>query len=100
VWRLDAARRSACATAATAAFTSIALQDWIRELHEPFPPPPSPSRSAARNCGVAALQKRWDRLRVGLDLILDQRAAEMADVPGGASGMPAGTTRERKRPGW
>ena len=36
---------------------------------------------------VAALQKRWDRLRAGLDLILQQRGAEMPDIPGGASGL-------------
>jgi hypothetical protein len=36
---------------------------------------------------VQALQKRWDYLPVGLDLILDQRGADMADLPGGASGL-------------
>jgi hypothetical protein len=36
---------------------------------------------------VAALPKRWDPLRAGLDLILDQRGADMADLPGGASGL-------------
>jgi hypothetical protein len=41
----------------------------------------------SRNARVAALQKRWDRLRAGLDLILDQRGADMADLPGGASGL-------------
>jgi hypothetical protein len=30
-----------------------------------------------------------DRLRAGLDLILQQRGADMADVPGGASGLLA-----------
>jgi hypothetical protein len=33
------------------------------------------------------LQKRWDRQRAGRDLILDQRGADMADLPGGASGL-------------
>ena len=28
---------------------------------------------SSRNSRVSALQKRWDRLRAGLDLILDQR---------------------------
>jgi hypothetical protein len=37
----------------------------------------------------AALQKRWDRLRGGLDLILQQRGADMIDLPGGASGLLA-----------
>jgi hypothetical protein len=41
----------------------------------------------SRNSRVAALQTRWDRLRAGLDLVLDQRGADMADLPGGASGV-------------
>jgi hypothetical protein len=40
---------------------------------------------SSRNARVAALQKRWDRLRAGL--ILDKRNADMADLPGGASGL-------------
>jgi len=32
---------------------------------------------SSRNARVAALQTRWDRLRAGLDLILDQRGADM-----------------------
>ena len=44
--------------------------------------------------------KRWDRLRSGLDLILDQRGVDMADIPGGASGLLVATTRARKPPGW
>jgi hypothetical protein len=42
---------------------------------------------SSRNARVAALQKRWDSGRAGLDLILQQRGADMADVPGGASGL-------------
>jgi hypothetical protein len=30
---------------------------------------------------------RWDLLRAGLDLVLDQRGADMTDLPGGASGL-------------
>jgi hypothetical protein len=40
-----------------------------------------------RNSRVAALQRRWDRPRAGLDLILDQRGADLVDIPGGASGL-------------
>jgi hypothetical protein len=43
--------------------------------------------SRKRSARVAALQKRRDRLRAGLELILDQRGADMADLPGGASGI-------------
>jgi len=43
----------------------------------------------SRNARVQALQKCWDRLRSGLDLILDQRGAGMADLSGGASGLLA-----------
>jgi hypothetical protein len=38
-----------------------------------------------RNARVAAIPKCWDRLRAGLDLILE-RGADTADLPGGASG--------------
>jgi hypothetical protein len=42
---------------------------------------------SSRNARVQALQKRWDHLRASLDLILNQRGADMADLPGGASGI-------------
>jgi hypothetical protein len=50
-----------------------------------------------RACHAAALQERWDRLRAGLDLVLDQRGADMADLRGGASGLLVSTIRERSR---
>jgi hypothetical protein len=40
---------------------------------------------SSRNARVQALQKRWDYLRAGFDLILDQRGADIADLPGGGS---------------
>ena len=52
------------------------------------------------NNPLVALQKCWDRLRAGLDLILDQRCADMADLPGGASGSLAREARARKPIGW
>ena len=36
---------------------------------------------------MQVLQERWDRLRAGVDLLLQQRGAGMTDVPGGASGL-------------
>jgi hypothetical protein len=39
---------------------------------------------SSRNARVTALPKRWDRLRASLDLIRDQRGADMADLPCGA----------------
>jgi hypothetical protein len=56
-------------------------------------------RPVSRNALVAALQKRWDRLRVGLDLILDQRGADKADMPGGASGLLARDSKGRNAAG-
>ena len=41
---------------------------------------------SSRNARVAAIPKCWDRLRAGLDLILE-RGADMADLHGGASGL-------------
>jgi hypothetical protein len=55
---------------------------------------------SSRNARVQARQKRWDYLRAGLDLILDQRGADMADLPGVPTGCSPGTTKARTRNGW
>jgi hypothetical protein len=44
--------------------------------------------------------KRWDRPRAGLDLILDQLSADMADLPGASAGCFVGIIRARKPIGW
>jgi hypothetical protein len=59
----------------------------VRELQEPISAVTIALEISSRNSRVAALQKRWDRLRARLDLILDQRGADMADLPGGATGL-------------
>jgi hypothetical protein len=41
---------------------------------------------SSRNARVQARQNRWDRLRAGPRSDPDQRCADMADLPGGASG--------------
>jgi hypothetical protein len=66
--------------------TAITLAIHIREFQETISAA-IPLEISSRNSRIAALQNRWDRLRAGLDLILDQRGADMADVPGGASGL-------------
>ena len=48
---------------------------------------------ASRRC-----KKRWNCLRAGLDLILDQLGADMADIPGGVSGMPARDKQGQGKP--
>jgi hypothetical protein len=48
---------------------------------------------------VAALQKRWDCLRAGLDLILDQRGADMADLTGATTGKGGRSAGGRINPG-
>src|ERR1019366_6738564 len=48
---------------------------------------------------VAALPKRWDRLRAGLDLILDQRGADMADLTGATTGKGGRSAGGRINPG-
>ena len=52
----------------------------------PFPPAQSPSRSPAAT-RVQALQARWVQLRARVALLLTERGAEMAETPGGASGL-------------
>jgi hypothetical protein len=59
----------------------------VRELQEALSAATIALEIPSRNSRVAALQKRWDRLRAGLDLIHHQRGADMADLPGGASGL-------------
>jgi hypothetical protein len=41
-----------------------------------------------------------DSVRWNLDLVLDQRGADMADVPGGASGLLVRDYEGRKPIGW
>jgi len=50
-------------------------------------PQPSPLRSRASTPASWRSKSAGTALRAGLDLILDQRGAEMADVPGGDSGL-------------
>jgi hypothetical protein len=59
----------------------------LHELQESLSAAAIALEISGHNSRVAALQTRWDRLRAGLDLILDQRGADMAEVPGGASGL-------------
>ena len=59
----------------------------VHELQEALSAATIALEIPSRNARVRALQKRWDRLRAGIDLILDQRGAGMADIPGGASGL-------------
>lgn len=75
--RTSAARLSAKATVCTR----------IRQIQETLSTGTIVLEISSRNARVAALQKRWDSLRAGLELILQQRGADMADVPGGASGL-------------
>src|ERR1035437_9834522 len=70
----------------------------VRELPGALSPGTISLENSNRNARVAALQKRWDRLRSGLHLILDQRGADMADLPVGASGLLCRTTNARKPP--
>jgi hypothetical protein len=57
-----------------------------RELEEALSAATIALEISSRNSRVAALQKRWDWLRACLDLILNQRGADMTDLPSGASG--------------
>jgi hypothetical protein len=42
---------------------------------------------SSRNNRVLVLQKRWERLLEGLDKLLDERGADMADIQGGQTGL-------------
>src|ERR1019366_6821512 len=51
---------------------------------------------SSRNAHVQALQKRWDRLRAGLDLVLDQRGRTRPICPAAPAGCWCATARVRK----
>jgi hypothetical protein len=68
-------------------YAKAAVCARIRQIQETLSTGTIALEINSRNARVAALQERWDRLRAGLDLILRQRGADMADVPGGASGL-------------
>jgi len=72
----------------------------VHELQEALSAATIALEIPSRNARVRALQKRWDRLRAGLELILDQRGADMADLPGGASGALVRDCKGRKPTDW
>jgi hypothetical protein len=55
---------------------------------------------SSRNSRVAALQKRWDRLRAGLDLILDQRGPTWPMCPAAPAGCWCAAKKAGKPLGW
>jgi hypothetical protein len=57
----------------------------VHELQEALSAAAIALEISSRNARVAAFQERRDRLRTGLDLVLDQRGADMADLRGGTS---------------
>jgi hypothetical protein len=59
----------------------------IRELQEANSAEVIALEISSRNSRIRALQRRWDRLRARLAEILDQRGADMADIPGGSTGL-------------
>ena len=61
--------------------------DRVRELQSSLCEGVIAAEISNRNNRVQVLQKRWERLRDALDRLLDQRGAEMCDVPGGDSGI-------------
>jgi len=63
------------------------VRSRVRELQEAKSAEVINLEIRRRTDRVKALQKRWDRLRDGLDRLLNERGVEMAGVPGGSSGL-------------
>ena len=61
--------------------------DRVRELQSTLAEGVIAAEISSRNNRVQVLQKRWERLRDALDELLDQRGADMAEIPGGATGI-------------
>jgi len=55
---------------------------------------------SSRNARVTARQKRRDRLRAGLDLVLQKQGTDITDLPGGASGLLMRGYKGKKPIGW
>ena len=79
------------ATGATASasrlLTNAKVCTRVRELQETLSAGTIALEISSRNARVQALQNRWDRMREGLNLLLAERGADMAEVPGGSSGL-------------
>jgi len=43
---------------------------------------------SSRNARVQAMQDRWSMLRAGIAQLMIERAADMAEAPGGGTGLP------------
>jgi hypothetical protein len=78
----NGARQSSARMVSTAV-----IRSRVRELQETFSAGVVEAEISRRNDRVMVLQKRWERLRSALDELLDQRAADMAGIPGGSSGL-------------
>jgi Terminase small subunit len=63
------------------------VRSRVRELQEANSAEVITHEISTRTGRVKALQERWDRLRDGLDRLLNERGADMAGLPGGASGL-------------
>jgi hypothetical protein len=57
-----------------------------------------PHRGSRLRRHVEALQERWNRLRKDLDRLLTERGAELADVPGGSTGLLVRDYRRKEAP--
>jgi hypothetical protein len=72
----------------------------LRELQEALSAVTIALEISSRNARVQALQKRWDYLRASLELILDQRGAATADIPGDAKDLLCRDYKGRRPIGW
>jgi hypothetical protein len=67
--------------------STAVIRSRVRELQETFSAGVVEAEISSRNHRVLILQRRWERLRSALDQLLTQRSADMADIPGGSSGL-------------
>ena len=80
--------------------TNAKVRSRVRELQETLSASTIALEISSRNARVQALQERWDRLRAGLDLVLDQRARTWPMCPAAPAGCWSATARARKLIGW
>src|SRR5450432_4332826 len=75
------------AQSAARMLTNADICSRLAELHLTLAAGTIALEISSRNARVQALQDRWDRLRTGIDLLLTERGADMAEAPGGSTGL-------------
>ena len=79
--------RASAASAAARLCLNVSVCARIKELQGTILDATIKLEISNRNARVAELQDRWDFLRAKLRTLLEERGKDMADLPGGSTGL-------------